>query len=161
MSRHYEPLEEAIAKIHSGLIGEVITACAYRMHGPAASAFSDPEPDNISELMYQVQRFHSFLWSGGGCFSDFNIHIIDHLCWMKNGWPVKAQGTGGRHYKQSAGGVPFVDQNFDAYAVEYTFADGAKMFFDGRCQTGTHGIFSSYVHGTKGKAVVSGSKIWY
>ena len=53
----------------------------------------------MTDLEYQIRRFHSFLWAGGGCFSDFNIHIIDHLCWMKNAWPVKAQGVGGRHYK--------------------------------------------------------------
>ncbi len=49
--------------------------------------------------MYQVQRFHSFLWASGGCFSDFLIHNIDECCWMKDAWPVKAQASGGRHYR--------------------------------------------------------------
>ena len=57
-----------------------------------------------SELLYQIQRFHSFLWASGGCFSDFYIHIIDHCCWMKNAWPVKAQALGGRHYRKSPEG---------------------------------------------------------
>ena len=34
MSRHYTPLEEAVARIHDGAIGEVITCWAYRKHGP-------------------------------------------------------------------------------------------------------------------------------
>ena len=25
-------------------------------------------------------------------------------------------------------GEPYVDQNFDSYSVEYTFADGARMY---------------------------------
>ena len=82
-------------------------------------------------MAYQIQRFHSFLWASGGCFSDFNIHIIDHCCWMKNAWPVKAQALGGRHYRGD-----YVDQNFDTYSVEYTFADGTKFIIDGRCMDG-------------------------
>src|SRR5207248_5755653 len=90
------------------------------------------------------------LWASGGCFSDFYIHHIDHLCWMKNAWPIKAQAVGGRHYRGNA-----VDQNFDNYSVEYTFADGAKMYMDGRCITGCNAIYSSYAHGSKGMAIVS------
>ena len=41
---------------------------------------------------YQIHRFHSFLWASGGCFSDFLIHNIDECCWMKDAWPVEAQG---------------------------------------------------------------------
>jgi predicted dehydrogenase len=127
----------------------------YRMHGPVATFQSLPKPEGISDLMYQIQRFHSFIWAGGGNFSDFYIHIIDHLSWMKNAWPVKAHALGGRHYRQSPEGIPYVDQNFDTYSVEYTYADGTKFFFDGRCITGCHDNFSSYIHGTKGSAIVS------
>ena len=61
--------------------------------GPIGSCFIGPKPDGISELLYQIQRFHSFLWASGGCFSDFYIHNIDECCWMKDAWPVKAQAT--------------------------------------------------------------------
>ena len=74
---------------------------------------------------------------------------------MKNAWPVSAQALGGRHYKTTPDGIPFIDQNFDNYSVEYTFGDGTKMFFDGRCVNGAAGIYSSYVHGTKGIAVAA------
>jgi len=129
----------------------------YRMHGPAATFQSTPKPADMTDLEYQIRRFHSFIWASGGCFNDFYIHHIDHLSWMKNAWPVRAQALGGRHYRQNAEGVPFVDQNFDTYSVEYTFKDGCKFFFDGRCMTGAHGIFSSYVHGTKGVGVAARS----
>ena len=58
-------------------------------------------------------------------YSDFLIHNIDECCWMKDAWPVKAQAIGGRHYRGDN-----VDQNFDNYSVEYTFADGAKLFLE-------------------------------
>jgi len=46
---------------------------------------------------------------------------------MKNAWPIKAQALGGRHYRHSPAGNLYVDQNFDSYSVEYTFADGASL----------------------------------
>ncbi|HEY5913747.1 MAG TPA: Gfo/Idh/MocA family oxidoreductase [Verrucomicrobiae bacterium] len=152
MSRHSRALQELAKRIQDGEIGDVILMRGYRMHGPAGSAFAGKWPGNPSELLWQIRNFHSFLWASGGCFSDFYIHIVDHLCWMKNAWPVKAQAVGGRHYRRDG-----VDQNFDAYSVEYTFADGAKMFFDGRCMNGCNDIYSSYVHGSKGLAVASKS----
>ncbi|MGQ9589555.1 MAG: Gfo/Idh/MocA family protein [Planctomycetota bacterium] len=155
MSRHSRALEELARRIQDGELGQVILMRGYRMHGPLGFFASLPKPGNVSELEYQVRRFHSFLWSGGGCFSDFYIHIIDHLCWLKGAWPVKAQALGGRHYKRSPEGVEYVDQNFDTYSVEYTFADGTKFYFDGRCMEGCTDIYSSAIHGTKGMAIAS------
>ena len=154
-SRHARALQQLAERVHDGAIGDIILERGYRMHGPAAYFNSLPKPAGISDLMYQIQRFHSFIWASGGNFSDFYIHIIDHLSWMKNAWPVKAQALGGRHYRQSPEGVAYVDQNFDTYSVEYTYADGTKFYFDGRCITGCHDDFSSYIHGTKGSAIAS------
>src|SRR5436309_3002930 len=150
MSRHARPLQELHERIQNGEIGDIILMRGYRMQGPVGTFQSPPRPANIPELEYQIRRFHSFLWASGGGFNDFNIHHIDHLCWMKNAWPVKAQALGGRHYRGNS-----IDQNFDTYSVEYTFADGGKLLFDGRCMEGAAGIYSSYVHGSKGIAVAS------
>lgn len=155
MSRHSRALQELANRIHDGEIGEVILQRGYRMHGPVGYFSSLPKPADVDELKYQIQRFHSFIWASGGNYSDFYIHIIDHLGWMKNAWPVKAQALGGRHYKTSPEGIAYVDQNFDTYAVEYTYADGTKFNFDGRCMTGCQDIYSSYIHGTKGLAIGS------
>jgi predicted dehydrogenase len=157
MSRHSRALQDLQKRIQDGEIGDVILLRGYRMHGPVGSAFSTKWPGNPSELLWQIRHFHSFLWASGGCFNDFYIHHVDHLCWMKNAWPIKAQALGGRHYKVNPEGVPYVDQNFDSYSVEYTFADGAKMYMDGRCVNGCNDIYSSYAHGAKGIAVVSHS----
>lgn len=181
MSRHNYGMRDLQKRIQDGAIGDLLLLRGYRMHAPAAFFRSQKKPDGISELLYQIQRFHSFLWASGGNFSDFNIHIVDHLCWMKNAWPVKAQAVGGRHFRETveiaakeaaaksgsrkagsgdqqgegARTVRWIDQNFDAYSVEYTFADGTKMYFDGRCMPGCYIEYRSFAHGTKGAAVVA------
>ena len=157
MSRHSRDLQQLHQRISDGEIGDTILQRGYRMHGALGFFASPPKPPGISELLYQVQRFHSFIWASGGNFSDFYIHIIDHLCWMKNDWPVKAQALGGRHYRETSDGVPSVDQNFDTYAVEYTYPDGSTFLMDGRCMKGCERIYASYAHGSKGVAVVSKS----
>ena len=153
MQRHCKARGELHDRIQDGQIGDITMLRAYRMHGPIASFASGPKPAGANELLYQIQRFHSFLWASGGCYSDFNIHNINECCWMKGSWPVQAQSTGGRHYRGDN-----VDQNFDNYSTEYTFADGTKLFFYGRCMNGCYPLYGSFAHGTKGSAIISTSK---
>jgi len=152
MVRHCRGRRELYDRIQNGEIGDIINMRAYRMHGPVGSCFAKPKPADKSEVMFQIENFHSFLWASGGLFSDFYIHQIDETCWMKNAWPVKAQALGGRHYRGDA-----IDQNFDNYAVEYTFDDGSKLFFDGRTMSGCRNDMSSVVHASNGSAIVSSS----
>jgi predicted dehydrogenase len=148
MVRHCRGRQELHERIKSGQIGDIVSMRAYRMGGRAAA--SGPRPQNMNELLYQVQRFHSFLWASGGVYSDFYIHQIDECSWMKDAWPVRAHSLGGRHYRENA-----VDQNLDTYSVEYVYPDGTRLFFFGRNMQGCHDEFASYAHGTKGAAIIS------
>ncbi len=150
MVRHCRGRRELLSRIRDGEIGDIIALRGYRMS--ARSAAAGPKPDGVSELLYQISRFHSFLWGSGGCYSDYYIHQIDECSWMKGTWPVEAQALGGRHYRGDS-----VDQNLDTYSVEYTYPDGTKLFYNGRNMTGCLNSFSSFAHGTKGSAVISTS----
>jgi predicted dehydrogenase len=150
MIRHCRGRQELHERIKSGEIGDIVALRAYRMG--AGGGQVGPKPDDMTDLMYQIQRFHSFLWASGGVYSDFFIHQIDECSWMKDAWAVKAHATGGRHYRGEK-----VDQNFDNYSVEYTYPDGTKLFYYGRQMPGCHNEFASYAHGTKGAAVISTS----
>ena len=150
MCRHCAARHELFDRIQGGEVGDLLLLRAYRTHGPVGTPFAGPKPAGQNEWLYQIQNFHSFLWASGGLYSDFYIHNLDECCWMKNAWPVKAQANGGRHYRGQS-----VDQNFDNYSVEYTFADGARLLLFGRCMTGCQDDFASYAHGTKGLAVIS------
>jgi len=156
MCRHCASRGELFKRIKDGEIGDLMLLRAYRVKEPEGNAFSGPRPSNMPELHYQIRRFHSFLWASGGCYSDFLIHNIDECCWMKDAWPVMAKALGGRQYRNYSGSGD-IDQNFDHYAVEYTFADGAKLLLEGRNTPGCWHEFASYAHGTKGSAIISTS----
>ncbi|NUQ63813.1 MAG: Gfo/Idh/MocA family oxidoreductase [Pirellulales bacterium] len=150
MWRHCAARRELVQRVQQGEIGDIVSMRTYRMHGPIGSFSAGPKPQEISELLYQIQRFHSFLWLSGGAYSDFYIHNIDELCWMKGAWPVEAQAVGGRHYRGDS-----IDQNFDSYSVEYTFPDGTKLFMIGRCISGCYDQFGGFAHGSKGMGAIS------
>ena len=147
MVRHCRGRQELKQRIDDGEIGDIVVMRAYRM---SAWRGCGPKPEDMSELKYQIQKFHSFIWASGGVYSDFYIHQIDECSWMKGAWPIQAHATGGRHYRGRA-----VDQNFDSYAVEYTYPDGTKLFYAGRNMPGCPNPFASYAHGTKGTAIIS------
>lgn len=148
MCRHCKARWELLDRIRDGQIGDITLLKTYRLVGPAG--FCGRKPPEMSELLYQVQQYLSFMWASGGLVHDYTSHNIDECCWMKDAWPVRAQGSGGRCHRGDA-----VDQNFDHYSVEYTFADGTNLFMNARNMAGCYGEFASYAHGTKGSAVIS------
>ena len=145
MSRHYKPLEEAVNKLHEGAIGDIITCWAYREHGPVGFI---PRRPGMNELAHQIQNYSNFTWLNGSFILDWLIHNLDVCCWCKDAWPVSAQGHGGRQVRTQP------DQLFDHYAVEYSFADGTRLFAQGRHMHNCWGFFGDVIHGTKGSAVL-------
>lgn len=145
MSRHSKPLEAAIEQIHGGAIGDIITAWAYRMHGPVGLS---PRQPGQSEIAYQITNYSCFTWLNGSFIVDWLIHNIDVCCWVKNAWPVSVQGMGGRQVRKDP------DQLFDHYAAEYSFADGTRLFAQGRHITQCYDFFGDIIHGTTGSGVL-------
>ena len=144
MWRHSDARKETIRRIHDGAIGEVHTLRIYRVHGPV---HCPPRPKDANELVFQLRYPNSFTWVSSGFFIDWHCHNIDVACWAKGAWPVSAQGMGGRCYEQAG-------NQFDHYTVEYTFADGAKLFAFSRHMDGCWQTYSDYAHGSKGSAVI-------
>jgi predicted dehydrogenase len=144
MWRHSKARQEVIRQIHDGAIGDVHTMRIYRVHGPV---HCPPLPKNANELVFQLQHPNSFTWVSSGFFIDWHCHNIDVACWVKGAWPVSAQGMGGRCYEEAG-------SQFDHYTVEYTFADGTKLFAFSRHMNNCWSTYSDYAHGSKGSAVI-------
>ena len=144
MWRHSKARQEVIRRIHDGAIGDVHTLRIYRVHGPV---YCPKRPANESETAFQLRCSPFFNWTGSGFFIDWHCHNIDVACWTKGDWPVSARGMGGRCFEE-AGNL------FDHYTVEYTFADGTKLFAFTRHMNKCWNTYSDFAHGSKGSAVI-------
>ena len=144
MWRHSKARQEVIGRIHDGAIGDVHTMRIYRVHG---SVQCPRRPADSNELAFQLQHPNSFTWVSAGFFIDWHCHNVDIACWTKDAWPVSALGMGGRCY-ETAG------NQMDHFSVEYTFADGTKLFAFSRHIDGCWGTYADYAHGSKGSAVI-------
>ncbi len=144
MWRHSQARQETIRRIRDGAIGDVHTLRIYRVHGPVQCP---PLPKDTNELVFQLRYPNSFTWVSSGFYIDWHCHNIDVACWTKGAWPVSAQGMGGRCFEEAG-------SQFDHYTVEYTFADGTKLFTFSRHMHGCWETYADYAHGSKGSAVL-------
>lgn len=149
MCRHSASRQALIEKIRDGTMGEIEFIRAYRMD---PGYHLDPWDRTGSELLWQISRPYYFLWPSSGIFIELMIHQIDECCWIKDSLPVSVHGIGGR-----APNSTDCSQNLDSYSIEYTFADGAKAFVNGRYMPKCHDDFSTFVHGSKCAAQFSGN----
>ncbi|MHC5059398.1 MAG: Gfo/Idh/MocA family oxidoreductase [Planctomycetota bacterium] len=131
-------------RIHDGMIGEVVTMWAYRMHQGVGYKRRRP---GENELTHQIRNYSCFTWLNGSFFLDWLIHSLDICCWAKNAWPVGCHGLGGRQCRK------FEDQTFDHYGVEYRWADGSRMMAQGRHIDKAWPHYICTIHGSKGTAV--------
>lgn len=149
MCRHSRNRQELIRRIREGELGDILMVRAYRME---ASGPLGPRPESTPDLEWQLRNFTRFLWVSGGLFAEMDIHQIDELCWIKDGWPVSAHGVGGRVVDSTDR-----SQNLDSFSTEWTFADGTKAYDVVRYIPKCHDEFATYIHGTKRAAQFSGN----
>ncbi len=111
-----------------------------------------PLPKGQNELLWQIRQPYFFLWVSSAWFIEMMIHQVDECCWIKDAWPVSAEGLGGCEPRSTD-----CSQNLHTYAIEYTFADGTKALVNSRNESGCHDEFATFVHGTKCAAQFSGN----
>ena len=148
MCRHSASRQALIRKIRDGAMGNIQLIRAYRMDPGARMG---PLKSDQNELLQQIRRPYFFMWVSSGWFIEMMIHQVDECCWIKDAWPIKAHGLGGREPNSTD-----CSQNLHTYAIEYTFADGSKAFVNSRAIPNCHNDFSTFVHGTKCGAQFSG-----
>lgn len=155
LQRHHQAMyQETIAKINEGMIGDTTFLRVY-WNG---STPWDPRLSRElakSEMEYQIRNWYYYIWLSGDHINEQHIHNIDVGCWVKGGYPVKAQGQGGRQVRSDKK----YGEIYDHHSVEYTFADGTVMMSHCRQTARTWASVSEYAHGTKGVATLSGGSI--
>ena len=152
--RHEAQYLETIGRIHDGAIGDVIATRVYWNGGGIWYRNRTPEQ---TEMAFQCNNWYHFNWLSGDQICEQHIHNLDVGCWLKGEYPVECNGMGGRDQRMD--GDATKSQIFDHTFCEYTFADGTKMFSQGRHLSGSWTQVAEFAHGTKGTADVSGASI--
>lgn len=151
--RHERAYREIISELQNGKIGDINFTRAY---WNGAGVWVRPRRPGQTELEYQINNWYYFNWLSGDHINEQHIHNLDVINWLKDGYPVKAQGQGGRQVRT---GQEF-GQIFDHHMVEFTYADGSKMLSQCRHIPNTWSPVSEYAHGSQGNADISGGKIF-
>ena len=147
--RYDAGFKEGVRRIHDGAIGEVTTLLAndYR-----SGRWAKPRQPGWTEMLYQMRNWYNFTWLSGDFNVEQHVHFLDVCAWaMKDQYPVKAVGMGGRQVLAE----PEYGQIYDHFSVTYEYADGAKLFSNCRQQPGCKNDMSVQVIGTRGRADLS------
>ncbi|HEY3964378.1 MAG TPA: Gfo/Idh/MocA family oxidoreductase [Planctomycetaceae bacterium] len=153
LQRHHEAKYiETIKRLKDGAIGDIQTARAYWNGG---GVWTRDRKSGMSEMEYQVWNWYYFNWLSGDHICEQHIHNLDVINWVKDAYPVKAQGQGGRQVRigKQAGEI------FDHHFVEFEYADGTRMFSQCRHIEGCWSSVSEHVLGTKGLCDISSGHI--
>jgi predicted dehydrogenase len=144
LQRHYQTsYRELYKRLTDGMIGEIVSAQAW---WNSDGVWVNPRKAGQTEMEYQMRNWYYFNWLCGDHIVEQHIHNIDVVNWFKGGYPVKAQGMGGREVRKGkdAGEI------FDHHYVEFQYADGTILNSQCRHIKGTMSKVDEQIMGTKG-----------
>ncbi|HEU4634311.1 MAG TPA: Gfo/Idh/MocA family oxidoreductase [Flavisolibacter sp.] len=142
LQRHYQNSYRELYK-NKHLVGDITSAQAWWNND---GVWVKKRQYNQTEMEYQMRNWYYFVWLCGDHIAEQHIHNIDVVNWFKGGYPVKAQGMGGRQVRK---GKEY-GEIFDHHFVEFTYADGSILNSQCRHIPGTMSKVDELLVGTKG-----------
>jgi len=151
LQRHYQSsYRQLYAK--KNLIGDITSAQAWWNND---GVWVNPRKYNQTEMEYQMRNWYYFVWLCGDHIVEQHIHNIDVINWFKGGYPVKAQGMGGRQVRK---GKEY-GEIYDHHYVEFQYADGSILNSQCRHIPGTMSKVDELLIGTKGRIYCGAASI--
>ena len=153
LQRHHQlGYLETIKRLHDGAIGDIVAA---RCYWNGDGVWVNERVAGETEMQYQMRNWYYFVWLSGDHICEQHIHNLDVINWVKNSYPIKCHGMGGREVRTDKK----YGEIFDHHAVEFEYEDGSRMFSQCRHIRGCWSNVSEHVIGTKGACDVSGHTI--
>ena len=98
LQRHYQnSYRELYKRLKDGMIGDIVSSQAWWNNEGVWVNLRKP---GMTEMEYQMRNWYYFNWLCGDHIVEQHIHNIDVINWFKGGFPVKAQGMGGREVRK-------------------------------------------------------------
>src|SRR5688572_14872476 len=112
---------ELVKRIHEGALGAIRSLQANDFRGPIWVKPRDPK---WSDMEYHMRNWYYFTWLSGDFNVEQHVHMLDLCSWiMKDEYPVRAYGTGGRQVRTGAeyGNI------YDHHSVTYEYENVQKL----------------------------------
>ena len=151
LQRHYQNSYRELYK-RKDQIGDITSAQAWWNNDGVWVKKRQPEQ---TEMEYQMRNWYYFNWLCGDHITEQHIHNLDVVNWFKGGYPVRAQGMGGREVRKGKD----YGEIFDHHFVEFEYADGTILNSQCRHQPKTMSRVDELLTGTKGKIHFGDAKI--
>lgn len=161
LQNRYDPAyQEMVRRMQEGEIGEIVSSTCYYMKGQYEII---PRTQVKNEMEFQIKNWHFFNWLWAGAPAGLQIHNTDIVNWVKDAYPVQAQGMGGRAVIDG----PDTGEVFDHFYIEYTYEDGTPLHSQIRIMDNTFNKNGAFFLGTNGSANyregirdLSGKRVW-
>lgn len=151
LQRHYQNSYRELFS-RKELIGDITSAQAWWNND---GVWVNPRKPGQTEMEYQMKNWYYFNWLCGDHITEQHIHNIDVINWFKGGYPVKAQGMGGRQVRNGKEHGEIFDHHF----VEFHYADGSILNSQCRHIKNTMAKVDELLVGTKGKILAGAAQI--
>ncbi|MEI6189517.1 MAG: Gfo/Idh/MocA family oxidoreductase [Chitinophagia bacterium] len=151
LQRHYQNSYRELFK-RKDLIGDITSMQAWWDND---GVWVRPRKAGQTEMEYQMRNWYYFNWLCGDHINEQHIHNLDVINWFKEGYPVKAQGFGGRQVRNGKEHGEIFDHHF----VEFHYADGSILNSQCRHIPGTMSKVDELLVGTKGKIECGAARI--
>jgi len=146
LQRHYQTVyQQWVDMLQNGAIGDITSS---RVYWNSQGVWVRPRKPEYTEMEYQMRNWYYFNWLCGDHINEQHIHNIDVGNWVKQAYPVRASGMGGRQVRTG----PEHGEIFDHHVVEYEYADGSYMFSQCRHIKGCPNLVTEAFQGTNGSA---------
>ena len=151
--RHDPVYVETMNRVRDGAIGELVGGQCYWNQGAlwvdrAKDNWQKHQSGQWTDMEWQIRNWLFLSWLSGDHIVEQHVHNLDVINWAMGGPPVSACGMGGRQVRTD----PMYGNVFDHFAVEYEYANGARVLSMCRQTEGTSERVSEHLVGTKGTA---------
>ncbi|HLF92609.1 MAG TPA: Gfo/Idh/MocA family oxidoreductase [Planctomycetota bacterium] len=147
--RYSAGFREMMKRLHDGAIGDLVALQANDYRG---GRWARSREDGWSDMTWHMRNWYNFTWLSGDFNVEQHVHYLDVCAWaMKDQYPVKAVGMGGRSVLTG----PEYGNIYDHFSIVYEYANGTKLFSNTRQHPKCKGDMSAWAMGSKGRALIS------
>ncbi|MFC2157626.1 Gfo/Idh/MocA family oxidoreductase [Acidobacteriota bacterium] len=156
--RHQAHYVDIMKRVHDGDIGEIVSGqCYWNMGGLWVGRAMDNwvgwKTKGWSDMEWQIRNWLFITWLSGDHIVEQHVHNLDVINWAIGSHPVKCSGMGGRQARTA----PQYGNIFDHFAIEYEYANGARIMSMCRQTPGASNNVSERVIGTNGLSYTDGA----